>query len=99
MTGPMAPAAAPLTPHSRTLRLTRSGGIVVKTSPRLDGINMAAPIACTQRNAISTHKSGLTAHARLAIVKMKRPSMKTVLRPILSATRPAGMSSAPKNRA
>jgi hypothetical protein len=44
-TGPIAPAAAPLTAHSRTLLFTRAGGMVVKTSPRLDGINMAAPIA------------------------------------------------------
>ncbi len=45
MTGPIAPAAAPLTAQSRTLRLTRAGGMVVKTSPRLDGISIAAPIA------------------------------------------------------
>ena len=43
-TGPIAPAAAPLTAHSRTLRFTRAGGMVVRTSPRLDGISIAAPI-------------------------------------------------------
>jgi hypothetical protein len=45
MTGPIAPAAAPLTAHTRTLRLTRAGDMVVRTSPRLDGISIAAPIA------------------------------------------------------
>ena len=83
-TGPITPAAAPLTAQSRTLRSTRAGGIVVRTSPRLDGISMDAPIACTQRNAISNHRSGLTAHARLAIVKTARPNTKTFLRPYLS---------------
>jgi hypothetical protein len=99
MTGPIAPAAALLTAHRRTLCLTRAGGMVVRTSARLDGISIAAPIAWTHRNTISTHRSGLTAHARLAIVKTTRPSTNTPLRPILSLNRPAGMSSAPKNRA
>ena len=46
-----------------------------------------------------THKSGLTAQARLAPVKTASPRMKVALRPYLSAKRPAGMRSTPKNRA
>jgi len=98
-TGPMDPAAAPLTAHTRTPRLTRSGGSVVRTRPRLAGMIIAAPAACTHRNPTRTHKSGLTAQARLATVKTASPRMKVALRPYLSAKRPAGMRSAPKNRA
>ena len=98
-TGPMEPAAAPLTAHTRTPRLTRSGGSVVRTRPRLAGMIIAAPAACTHRNPTRTHKSGLTAQARLATVKTASPRMKVALRPYLSAKRPAGMRSAPKNRA
>jgi hypothetical protein len=58
ITGPMEPAAAPLTAHTRTPRLTRSGGSVVRTRPRLAGMIIAAPAACTHRNPTRTHKSG-----------------------------------------
>ena len=59
----------------------------------------ALEAACTHRNPTRTHKSGLTAQARLATVKTADPRMKVALRPYLSAKRPAGMRSAPKNRA
>ena len=95
----MEPAAAPLTAHSRTPRLTRSGGRAVSTKPRLDGMSMAAPTAWAHRAPINIHRFGLTAQARLATVKTTRPRMKVALRPYLSAKRPAGIRSAPKNRA
>ena len=57
---------------------------------------MAAPAACRQRKPISVHRLGLSAQARLAIVKMATPATKLALVPNLSARRPEGMSSAPK---
>ena len=58
------------------------------------GMIIAAPAAWTMRAAISAPTEGDTAHRAEPTVKVARPSRNIRRRPILSANRPAGTSSA-----
>ena len=55
---------------------------------------IAPPAACTTRAATSVSTEGATAQRTEAPVKVARPSRNIRLRPMRSASRPAGTSSA-----
>jgi len=57
---------------------------------------MAAPAACSARHVISSSRSGAAAHPIDAAPNITRPARKHSRRPMLSAARPAGSSSAAK---
>ena len=64
--------------------------------PRVAGIIIAPPAACSTRAATRNGIEGAAAQSAEAAAKTSRPVTKTRLRPTRSAIRPAGTSSAAK---
>jgi hypothetical protein len=93
-TGPAAAASPATADQIRTYASRFAAGIAPSSSPSEVGVSAAAPAACNTRNATSHHRPGAAAHATLASVNTSRPRENIRLRPILSASRPNGTSSA-----
>ncbi len=93
-TGPSAAAAPPTEVQPRIAPVRLSGGAAASSRPREAGMSSAPPAAWTIRATTSSQTSGATAHAAEAIAKTMTPARNAVRRPIRSAARPAGTSSA-----
>ena len=93
-TGPLPAATAPTPAHTPTAVPRWREGNTDSASPSEAGMSTAAPAACSARAAISAGSSGATAHPSDAMPNTTSPARKHARRPMLSAARPAGSSSA-----
>ena len=92
--GPAAAAAAP-TPAQIPIAAGRSRGSNSGSSSASEvGTSSAAPAACSTRAATSVATDGAIPHSAEPIEKSTSPAWKPRLRPVRSASRPAGTSSA-----
>src|SRR3984885_15178884 len=93
-TGPSAAAAPPTEVQALIVPVRFSGRAAASSRPSEAGISSAPPAAWTTRAATSTQTSGATAQAADARPKTTIPVRNAARRPIRSAARPAGTSSA-----
>ena len=93
-TGPSAAAAPPTEVHARIAPVRRSGGAAASSRLSEAGMSSAPPAAWTTRAPTRTQTSGAAAQAAEASAKMIMPVRNAARRPIRSAARPAGTSSA-----
>ncbi len=93
-TGPSAAAAPPTEVQALMVPVRFSGRAAASSRPREAGMSSAPPAAWTTRAATSTHTSGAAAQAAEARPKTIIPVRNAARRPIRSAARPAGTSSA-----
>jgi hypothetical protein len=94
ITGPSAAAAPPTEVQALIVPARLSGRAAASSRPSDAGISSAPPAAWTTRATTSTQTSGAAAHAADASPKTIIPVMNAARRPIKSAARPAGTSSA-----
>src|SRR5579863_9601274 len=93
-TGPSAAAAPPTEVHALMVPVRFSGRAAASSRPREAGMSSAPPAAWTTRAATSTQTSGAAAQAAEARPNTTIPVRNAARRPIRSAARPAGTSSA-----
>jgi hypothetical protein len=93
-TGPSAAAAPPTDVQPRIAPVRLSGGAAASSRPSEAGISSAPPAAWTTRAATSTQTLPAAAQAAEASANTTTPARNAARRPIRSAARPAGTSSA-----
>ena len=96
MTGPSAAATPPMAVQPRIAAARLAGGATDSSRPREAGMSSAPPAAWTTRATTSIQTPVAKAHPAEASAKMTTPARNAVRRPIRSAARPAGTSSAAK---
>lgn len=92
------PLAAPIddTPLKKLVAAARwSSGVASSSNAMEEGVMHAAPMPCMARAAISNQIHGAVPARIEPIANTARPVMNTERRPSLSASRPAGTSTAP----
>lgn len=94
--GPPAAATEPTAVQMPSIEVWRDGGEDAISNASAVGTNRAAPRPCSPRAAMSTRTSPDTAANSAPRANTPRPSRKSRRRPYLSASRPAGTSSAAK---
>ena len=92
--GPVAAATAPVAPHSAVAVARCSIGNSGSSSPSEVGTSTAAPAACTTRAATRTGTDQASPQSADAARNVSSPMKNMRRRPTMSATRPAGTSSA-----
>ena len=90
----LAAAKAPTALHKPTTAARLSAGKADRIKVRDAGVSMAPPAAWTTRAATRLSELGASPHARLAKPKTAIPHRNTRRAPILSASRPKGISNA-----
>jgi hypothetical protein len=93
-TGPSAAAAPPTEVQALIVPVRFSGRAAASSRPSEAGISSAPPAAWTTRAITSTQTFGAAAQAAEATPKTIIPVRNAARRPIRSAARPAGTSSA-----